>query len=224
MRVILADDSALIREGLSRLLEDEGIEVIATFADGDGLIQATVDLQPDVLVVDVRMPPNFATEGLEAALEVRRLNPEISVLVLSQHVETRYALDLLAEGAVGAGYLLKDRVTDFDDFLESLNRVTHGGSAIDPEVVSRMLRRSRGPGPLDRLTERERDVLALMAEGHSNRAIADRLHVNQRTVETHVGSMLLKLDLPPEPEIDRRVSAVIMWLGSDLSGRANRRM
>lgn len=215
MRVILADDSALIRDGLARLLDDEGIEVVATFADTDGLVEATANLHPDVLVVDVRMPPDFATEGLEAALEVRRMNPEISVLVLSQHIETRYALDLLAEGAKGAGYLLKDRVTDFDDFLDSLRRVADGGSAIDPEVVSRMLRRSRGPGPLDRLTDRERDVLALMAQGHTNKAIADRLHVNQRTVETHVGSILLKLELLPEAEVDRRVSAVIMWLNED---------
>jgi DNA-binding NarL/FixJ family response regulator len=188
---------------------------VATFADTDGLVEATANLHPDVLVVDVRMPPDFATEGLEAALEVRRMNPEISVLVLSQHIETRYALDLLAEGAKGAGYLLKDRVTDFDDFLDSLRRVADGGSAIDPEVVSRMLRRSRGPGPLDRLTDRERDVLALMAQGHTNKAIADRLHVNQRTVETHVGSILLKLELLPEAEVDRRVSAVIMWLNED---------
>ena len=215
MRVILADDSALIREGLARLLDDEGIEVVATFADAEGLVDATANLVPDVLVVDVRMPPDFATEGLEAALEVRRMNPAISVLVLSQHIETRYALDLLAEGARGAGYLLKDRVTDFDDFLDSLRRVADGGSAIDPEVVSRMLRRSRGPGPLDRLTDRERDVLALMAQGHTNKAIADRLHVNQRTVETHVGSILLKLELLPEPDVDRRVSAVIMWLNED---------
>lgn len=215
MRVIVADDSALIRDGLSRLLQDEGIEVMAAFADTEGLVEATTSLQPDVLVVDVRMPPEFATEGLEAALEVRRVKPEISVLVLSQHIETRYALDLLAEGAKGAGYLLKDRVTDFDDFLDSLHRIADGGSAIDPEVVSRMLRRSRGPGPLDRLTDRERDVLALMAQGHTNRAIADRLHVNQRTVETHVGSILLKLDLLPEPDVDRRVSAVIMWLNQD---------
>ncbi|MGD2061039.1 MAG: response regulator transcription factor [Acidimicrobiia bacterium] len=215
MRVILADDSALIRDGLARLLKDEGIEVVATFADTDGLVEATANLHPDVLVVDVRMPPDFATEGLEAALEVRRMNPEVSVLVLSQHIETRYALDLLAEGAKGAGYLLKDRVTDFDDFLDSLRRVADGGSAMDPEVVSRMLRRSRGPGPLDRLTDRERDVLALMAQGHTNKAIADRLHVNQRTVETHVGSILLKLELLPEAEVDRRVSAVIMWLNED---------
>lgn len=215
MRVILADDSALIRDGLSRLLEDEGIEVVASFADTEGLVAATVDLQPDVLVVDVRMPPDFATEGLQAALDVRRTDPEIGVLVLSQHIETRYALDLLAEGAEGAGYLLKDRVTDFDDFLESLHRVADGGSAIDPEVVSRMLRRSRGPGPLDRLTDREREVLALMAQGQTNRAIADRLSVNQRTVESHVGSLLLKLGLLQEPEVDRRVSAVIMWLNED---------
>jgi serine/threonine-protein kinase len=215
MRVMLADDSALIRDGLTRLLEDEGIEVVAAFADAEGLADAACELRPDVLIVDVRMPPTFSTEGLEAAIEVRRRCPEIRVLVLSQHIETRYALDLLAEGAAGAGYLLKDRVTDFDDFLDSLRRVAAGGSAIDADVVSRLLRRTRRPGPLDRLTDRERDVLALMAAGHSNRAIAERLVVAQRTVETHIGSILLKLDLLPEPDIDRRVAAVIMWLNGD---------
>ena len=215
MRVILADDSALIRDGLARLLSDEGIEVLDSFSDTTGLVEAVCDRAPDVLIVDIRMPPTFTTEGLEAALEVRRRAPETGVLVLSQHIETTYAIDLLADNAGGVGYLLKDRVTVIDEFLDALRRVGEGGSAIDPEVVSRLLRRSRRTRPLDRLTEREREVLALMAEGHSNAAIADRLIVNQRTVETHVGNILTKLDLLPEPSIDRRVRAVMLWLEGD---------
>ncbi len=215
MRVIIADDSALIRDGLAHLLTDEGIDVIESFGDADGLVDFVCKMAPDVLIVDIRMPPSFTTEGLEAALEVRRRCPQIGVLVLSQHVETVYAVDLLAEDAAGVGYLLKDRVTATDDFLESLRRVAAGGSAIDPEVVARLLRRSRRSWPLDRLTDRERSVLALMAEGHSNTAIGERLSVNQRTVETHVGNILTKLDLLPEPAIDRRVRAVILWLEAD---------
>jgi DNA-binding NarL/FixJ family response regulator len=209
---MIADDSALIRDGLARLLGDEGIEVIDCFPDTDGLVDAVCDHQPDVLIVDIRMPPTFTTEGLVAASEVRRRSPRTGVLVLSQHIETTYALDLLADGAAGVGYLLKDRVTVIEDFLDSLRRVAAGGSAIDPEVVSRLLRRSRRTRPLDRLTGREGEVLALMAEGHSNAAIADRLVVNQRTVETHVGNIFTKLDLLPEPSIDRRVRAVMLWL------------
>lgn len=215
MRVILADDSALIRDGLARLLHDEGIEVLGSFSDTTGLVEAVCDQAPDVLIVDIRMPPTFTTEGLEAAMEVRRRAPETGVLVLSQHIETTYAIDLLADNAGGVGYLLKDRVTVIDEFLDALRRVAEGGSAIDPEVVSRLLRRSRRTRPLDRLTEREREVLAMMAEGHSNAAIADRLIVNQRTVETHVGNILTKLDLLPEPSIDRRVRAVMLWLEGD---------
>ena len=215
MRVILADDSALIRDGLARLLHDEGIEVLGSFSDTTGLVEAVCDQAPDVLIVDIRMPPTFTTEGLEAAMEVRRRAPETGVLVLSQHIETTYAIDLLADNAGGVGYLLKDRVTVIDEFLDALRRVGEGGSAIDPEVVSRLLRRSRRTRPLDRLTEREREVLAMMAEGHSNAAIADRLIVNQRTVETHVGNILTKLDLLPEPSIDRRVRAVMLWLEGD---------
>lgn len=215
MRVIIADDSALIRDGLAHLLTDEGIDVIDSFGDADGLVDFVCEKAPDVLIVDIRMPPTFTTEGLEAALEVRRRCPQIGVLVLSQHIETVYAVDLLAEDAAGVGYLLKDRVTATDDFLESLRRVSAGGSAIDPEVVARLLRRSRRSRPLDRLTDRERSVLALMAEGHSNTAIGERLSVNQRTVETHVGNILTKLDLLPEPAIDRRVRAVILWLEAD---------
>ena len=210
--MIIADDSALIRDGLSRLLADEGIEVVAAFPDASELLEAVAAEHPDVLVVDVRMPPSFQTEGLEAALEVRRRRPETAVLVLSQYIETRYALDLLAEGAVGVGYLLKDRVTQLDDFLDALARVAAGGTAIDPAVVERLVQRPRRPGPLDRLSDREREVLALMAEGHSNAAIAERLVVNQRTAETHVRNILTKLDLPPEAAIDRRVRAVVLWL------------
>jgi DNA-binding NarL/FixJ family response regulator len=215
MRVIIADDSALIRDGLAHLLTEEGIDVIDSFGDADGLVDFVCEKAPDVLIVDIRMPPTFTTEGLEAAFEVRRRSPQIGVLVLSQHIETVYAVDLLTDNAAGVGYLLKDRVTAIDDFLESLRRVAAGGSAIDPEVVARLLRRSRRSRPLDRLTDRERSVLALMAEGHSNNAIGERLSVNQRTVETHVGNILTKLDLLPEPAIDRRVRAVILWLEAD---------
>ena len=212
MRVILVDDSALIRDGLARLLADDGIDVAATFADADGVLAAVEQHQPDVLVVDVRMPPAFETEGLELALAVRRLVPGTGIVVLSQHIETRYAIELLEEGAAGVGYLLKDRVTEIDGFHDALRRVASGGSALDPDVVSRLIQRPRELGALDRLTEREREVLALMAEGHSNVAIADRLVVNQRTAETHVSSILGKLDLPPDAAVDRRVSAVVMWL------------
>ena len=210
--MILVDDSALIREGLARLLADDGIDVVATYSDANGVLAAVEQHRPDVLVVDVRMPPAFQSEGLELALAVRRLVPGTGIVVLSQHIETRYAIELLEEGAAGVGYLLKDRVTEIDGFLDALRRVASGGSALDPDVVTRLIQRPREPGALDRLTEREREVLALMAEGHSNVAIADRLVVNQRTAETHVSNILGKLDLPPDSAVDRRVSAVVMWL------------
>ncbi|MCP3855836.1 MAG: response regulator transcription factor [Actinomycetia bacterium] len=216
MRVILVDDSALIRDGLASLLTDEGVEVVATFADGGGVVEAVADHRPDVLIIDVRMPPDFETEGLQAALAARRRNPACSVLVLSQHIETRYAVELLEEGAAGVGYLLKDRVTEFETFLDALRRVATGGSVIDPEVVSRLVHRPRRDDALSRLTEREREVLSLMAEGHSNAGIAEKLVVNQRTAETHVSNILTKLDLPPDTAQDRRVAAVIMWLRRDL--------
>ncbi|MEO1059903.1 MAG: response regulator transcription factor [Actinomycetota bacterium] len=212
MRVIVVDDSALIRDGLARLLADEGIEVVASLADGTGVVDAVVEHRPDVLVIDVRMPPGFATEGLEAALATRRRLPTCSVLVLSQHIETRYAVELLEEGAAGVGYLLKDRVTDIDTFLDALRRVAGGGSAIDPDVVARLVHRPRRDDVLARLTDREREVLALMAEGRSNAAIAEHLVVNQRTAETHVSNILTKLDLPPDTAVDRRVAAVVRWL------------
>jgi len=212
MRVILVDDSALIREGLALLLAEEGIEVVAIFPDATGVLDAVKRDQPDVLVVDVRMPPTFETEGLELALQCRRANPETSVLVLSQHIETRYAVELLQEGAAGVGYLLKDRVTQIDDFLAALQRVADGGSAIDPLVVARLLQRPTTNKALDRLTAREIEVLSLMAEGHTNAAIAAQLSINPRTAETHVSHILSKLDLPPDEATDRRVSAVILWL------------
>ncbi|MDH3754168.1 MAG: response regulator transcription factor [Acidimicrobiia bacterium] len=212
MRLIVVDDSALIRDGLTSLLVDEGMEVVSTFPDATGVVEAVDQHRPDVLIIDIRMPPTFQTEGLEAALEARRNTPGTSVLVLSQHIETRYAVELLEEGAGGVGYLLKDRVTQIDSFLDALQRVADGGSAIDPEVVSRLVQRPRSDGTLDRLTEREREVLSLMAQGHSNAGIAEQLTVNQRTAETHVSNILTKLQLPPDAGTDRRVSAVIMWL------------
>jgi DNA-binding NarL/FixJ family response regulator len=212
MRVILVDDSALIRDGLARVLIDGGVEVAATFPDASGVLEAVERLQPDVLVVDIRMPPDFETEGLELALAARRQVDGIGILVLSQHIETRYAVELIAEGASGVGYLLKDRVTNIDGFLDALNRVAAGGSALDPTVVSRLIGQPGKRGVLERLTDREKEVLALMAEGNSNAAIADRLIVNQRTAETHVSNILMKLDLPPDAAVDRRVSAVVMWL------------
>lgn len=210
--MIIVDDSALIRDGLTSLLVDEGIEVVATFPDTIGVAEAVQDHRPDVLVVDIRMPPSFQTEGLEVALEARHRSPDTSILVLSQHIETRYAIELLEQGAAGIGYLLKDRVTEIDSFLDALRRVAGGGSAIDPEVVTRLVRRPHNDGALNRLTEREREVLSLMAQGQSNTAIAEHLVVNQRTAETHVSNILTKLDLPPDASTDRRVSAVIMWL------------
>lgn len=212
MRVIVVDDSALIREGLAHLLTEEGIEVAATFPDTVGVIEAVERLKPDVLVIDVRMPPNFETEGLETALLTRRSHPGTNILVLSQHIETRYAVELLEEGASGVGYLLKDRITQIDEFLDALTRVADGGSAIDPEVVSRLVQRPRKDDVLERLTERESEVLSLMAQGHSNAAIATQICVNQRTAETHVSHILTKLDLPPGDATDRRVAAVILWL------------
>ena len=195
--------------------------MVATFADARGVVDAVAKQTPDVLIIDVRMPPNYETEGLQAALDARRRNPTCSILVLSQHIETRYAIELLEEGAAGVGYLLKDRVTDIDAFLEALQRVARGGSAIDPEVVARLVHRPRRDDALSRLTDREREVLSLMAEGHSNAGIAEQLVVNQRTAETHVSNILTKLDLPPDTALDRRVAAVIMWLRRDLEQPQN---
>ncbi|MER6146279.1 response regulator transcription factor [Streptomyces sparsogenes] len=217
MRVILADDSTLLREGLVRLLAEEGHEVVAAVGDGAALV-AAVALHPDIdaVVVDVRMPPTHTDEGLRAALEIRRRHPGIGVLVLSQYVEKRYATELLTseDGGAGVGYLLKDRVVEVDEFLDALERVAAGRAAFDPEVVRRLLARSTHTDPLGRLTPRERDVLDAMAQGHANTAIAERLYVSRSAVEKHINAIFDKLELPASSGYSRRVLAVLRYLGS----------
>jgi DNA-binding NarL/FixJ family response regulator len=215
MRVVIADDSVLLREGLARLLTEAGFEVAGQAGDGEELL-AQVDAQrPDVAIVDIRMPPTHTDEGLRAARELRSRHPGIGVLVLSQHVRASYALELLAGGADGVGYLLKDRVSDLRDFAESVKRVGEGGSVLDPTVVSQLVSRRRSQDdPLERLTEREREVLALMAEGRSNKAIADLLFVTEHTVEKHVQNILAKLDIFESADDHRRVLAVLTFLRS----------
>ena len=214
MRTLIAEDSVLLRAGLARLLEDAGHEVVAQVGDGEGLLRAAAELQPDVAVVDVRMPPTHTDEGVRAALVLRSQWPDLGLLVLSQYVEERYATDLLARDARGVGYLLKDRVADVDDFLEALARVGQGGTVLDPEVVAQLLVRSRRASPLAGLTPRESEVLALMAEGRSNVAIADQLVVTEGAVEKHVRSIFTRLDLPPDQADHRRVLAVLRYLGA----------
>lgn len=217
MRVVLAEDSVLLREGLVRLLEEAGCVVVAAVGDGDALRVAVDEHRPDVAVVDVRMPPSFTDEGLRAALAVRRDVPGTAVLVLSQYVEESYAGDLLATGG-GVGYLLKDRVSALEELSEALERVCAGGTVLDPTVVSQLFaaRRAR---PLDRLTPREQEVLGLMAEGRTNGAIARALVVTPKAVEKHVAAILDKLDLPPSGDDHRRVLAVLQWLGSNEDAR-----
>ncbi len=212
MRVMIAEDAALLREGLRRLLEDEGHTVLAAVADGEALLDAVRQDQPDVAIIDVRMPPSFTDEGLRAALQIRRAHPEVSTLVLSQYVEERYAVDLVADGASGVGYLLKDRVADVDEFLESLSRVANGGTAIDPEVVAQLVGRRRTADAMEKITSRELDVLGLMAEGRSNSAIAEALNISLGAVEKHVGNIFTKLTLLPADEDHRRVLAVLAYL------------
>jgi DNA-binding NarL/FixJ family response regulator len=212
MRVIVAEDSVLLREGLVRLLEESGFEVAGQAADGEELLRKVRAHKPDVAVVDVRMPPTQTDEGLQAAHRIRELLPETGVLVLSQYVEEAYARELLADNAAGLGYLLKDRVGDVDAFADAVRRVGEGGSALDPEVVSQLMGRRRRDDPLEALTPREREVLALMAEGRSNAAIAEALIVTERAVEKHVTSIFSKLDLPPSAEDHRRVLAVLHFL------------
>ena len=214
MRTLIAEDSVLLREGLARLLEDAGHEVVAKVGDGEGLLRAVAEEQPDVAVVDVRMPPTHTDEGVRAALVLRSQWPDVGLLVLSQYVEERYATDLLARDARGVGYLLKDRVADVDDFLEALTRVGSGGTVLDPEVVAQLLVRSRRASPLAGLTPRESEVLALMAEGRSNAAIAVQLVVTEGAVEKHVRSIFTRLDLPPDQADHRRVLAVLRYLGA----------
>ena len=211
MRVIVVDDAALVREGVARLLSDHGFEVVAQLDDAETLVDAVETFAPDVVVTDIRMPPTHTVEGLRAALELRARRPEVGVLILSQHLESRYAIDLVRSGR-GVGYLLKERVGDVASFADAVRRVGSGGTALDPEVVERLLGRARHQNPLDRLSQREREVLALMAEGRSNQAIAARLYLNAKTVESHVGSVFARLDLLPEPDDHRRVLAVLAHL------------
>lgn len=212
MRVIVADDSVFVREGVSSLLEAAGFEVVGHAADQEELMRKARAHKPDVAIVDIRMPPSQTTEGLEAARAIRDEMPQTAVLVLSAYLEPEYALELLAEDASGVGYLLKDRVKDGGGFADAVRRVGEGGSALDPEVISQMLGRRRAEDPLEALTARERDVLALMAEGRTNHAIADALVISERAVEKHVGSIFSKLDLPQGAEDHRRVLAVLAFL------------
>jgi DNA-binding NarL/FixJ family response regulator len=212
VRVVLAEDSVLLREGIVRILEEAGIEVVGQAGDAEDLLRKVRAHKPDVAITDIRMPPSHTDEGLRAAHEIRGELPNIGVLVLSQYVEEGYALDLLADNAAGVGYLLKDRVGDVSAFIDAVRRVSEGGSALDPEVVSQLLGRKRRDDPLDDLTAREREVLGLMAEGRSNHAIAEALVVTERAVEKHVTSIFSKLDLANTPQDHRRVLAVLAYL------------
>ena len=213
-RVVIAEDTAILREGLAQLLTDRGFEVRATVGDGDALLAAVAEHRPDVTVVDVRMPPTFTDEGLRAAITLRREYPGTAVLMFSQYVETRYAARLLAGGAAGVGYLLKDRVADVAEFSSALARVAAGGTALDPEVVSQMVGTSPRAASVSGLTRREREVLSMMAEGRSNAAIAAGLVVSPGAVEKHVASIFAKLGLPPSESDNRRVLAVLHYLRS----------
>ena len=213
MRIVIAEDSVLLREGLTKLLSDGGFEVVAAVPDADQLLRAVGEHQPDLVVVDVRMPPTHTDEGIRAALVIRRQYPRVAVLVLSQYVEERYATDLLSVQTSGVGYLLKDRVAQVSDFLDALRRVAAGGTALDPEVVAQLLVRRRRD-PIDRLTPREQQVLRLMAEGRSNNSIVDALNVSPSAVEKYVSNIFSKLDLPPTGTDHRRVLAVLKFLGS----------
>jgi DNA-binding NarL/FixJ family response regulator len=214
MRVVIAEDAALFREGLARLITDRGHQVAAAVGDADALLAAVAEHHPDVAVADVRMPPTHTDEGLRAAIQLRRDHPRTGVLVLSQYIETRYAARLLEGNAAGVGYLLKDRVADVAEFADALTRVAAGGTALDPEVVSQFFRASRRADGIAALTPRERDVLALMAEGRSNAGIGAALVVTGGVVEKHVASIFGKLGLPPSEGDNRRVLAVLRYLGS----------
>jgi DNA-binding NarL/FixJ family response regulator len=214
VRVALAEDSVLLREGVARLLSDEGFDVVAQCGDADELLREVHDHEPDVVIVDIRLPPTHNDEGLRAALEIRASHPGIGVLVLSQYVELGLAMKLLADSAAGVGYLLKDRISDVEDFVAALRRVAAGGSALDPIIVSTLLSRQRSGSPLTDLTPREREVLELMALGSSNQGIADALVITLRAVEKYVSSIFGKLGLPSSGSESRRVLAVLMFLRS----------
>ncbi len=210
LRVVLADDSLLLREGIARMLEEAGFDVVAQATDATELLAAIREQRPDVAIVDIRMPPTHTDEGLKAAEAIRaEYGTSVGILVLSQYVETSFALRLVADGAGGVGYLLKDRVNDLEDFAEAVRRIARGGSVIDPEVVGLLVTRGRARLPVDDLTEREREVLALMAEGRSNQAICDRLFLAPKTVEAHIASIFSKLELLPAADDHRRVLAVL---------------
>ena len=214
MRVVIAEDSVLLRAGLERLLADEKIDVVGTAGDGDELLTVTEETLPDLAIVDVRMPPTFTDEGLRAAIEARARHPGLRVLVLSQYVEDEYARELLATDAEGVGYLLKDRVADVGDFVEAVHRVGDGGTALDPEVVAQLFGRHQRDQAMEGLTPREREVLGLMAEGRSNRAIAEQLVISAGAVEKHITNVFAKLGLEPDDTAHRRVLAVLRYLGS----------
>jgi DNA-binding NarL/FixJ family response regulator len=212
LRLIVADDSVLLREGLVRLLEEGGCEVVAQAGDADDLLRKTRAHKPDVAIIDVRMPPDNTDDGLRAALTIRGEQPQTGVLVLSQYIEEQYAIELIGEAHEGVGYLLKERITNVAALLEAVRRVAARGSVIDPQVVSQLLRRHRNEDPLEELSGREREVMALMAEGRSNHAIAERLVISERAVEKHVTSIFAKLRLPPAEDDHRRVLAVLKFL------------
>jgi DNA-binding NarL/FixJ family response regulator len=212
MRVVIADDSVLLREGIAQLLRQEGFTVTDTVGTAAALLTSVEAAPPDLAVVDIRMPPTHTDEGLRAAADLRRTHPDVGILLLSQWVHAGRALDLFRGGSAGIGYLLKDRVTEVDEFTEALRRVAMGGSVLDPEVVSALLTANSATDRRQRLTDREQQVLAHMAEGRSNNAIAEHLYLGRKTVETHVNSIFTKLDLEPTPDDNRRVLAVLTWL------------
>jgi serine/threonine-protein kinase len=219
LRAVLADDSVLFREGVARVLAEHGLEVVGRAGDADELLSQVAAFRPDVAVVDIRMPPTHTVEGIQAAIRIRADHPDTGVLVLSQYVEARQVFELLGPEPRGVGYLLKDRVLDLPEFVSAVRRVAEGGSVVDPEVVVRLLGRTSHASPVERLTEREREVLELMAEGRSNQAISERLFLSERTVETHVAAIFAKLDLQPAPDDHRRVLAVLELLRAPDGGR-----
>jgi DNA-binding NarL/FixJ family response regulator len=215
VRVVIAEDQLLLRDGLSRLLRDNGLDVVAAVGDAPALLDAVAEQRPEIAIVDIRMPPDFRDEGLRAALRIRSSHPDTAVLILSQYVEPAYAAELLADGRGQVGYLLKDRVFDVADFIEAVHRVGEGGAALDPQVVAQLVSQHRRGSPLDRLSDREREVLGAMAEGRSNAAIAQVLVLTIGAVEKHIANIFAKLDLPPSESDNRRVLAVLAYLQQD---------